>query len=117
MKGLFSGKRVVRTAAEKHRLHERYQVDAVDMESLSVLKVATLHSKPAVVIRAIIDGSRDVIPDFIDAEVGFTAVINGCLRNPASFISVLHLANGLHKATRALAPVAMKMIETRVNPE
>lgn len=107
---LYSTNEIIRTAQHKSHLHKQYRVDAVDMESLAVMKVARQHRISALAIRAIVDGPLDVIPDFITAEIDIIRIIKTCLTNPASIISLLHLAAGYRKATGTLAPIARKMI-------
>ena len=56
--------KVIVSAAEKKRLRDRYQADAVDMESFEILKACAERELKVSVLRVISDEAQEDLPDF-----------------------------------------------------
>jgi len=89
---------IIATAAAKAALHATSHAAAVDLESGAAARVATRHSIPFAVLRAICDPATRTLPHTaliaLDAHgaIGLTRILASLLRYPQDLPTLLHLA-------------------------
>lgn len=105
----------VRTAAAKHLLTASTGALAADMESCAVARAAAAAALPFIVVRAVADGHRRTIPDWIgpatidsDGRPRLTAILGGLLRRPGDLPRLAALGRDAARGYRALRGVALR---------
>jgi adenosylhomocysteine nucleosidase len=109
---LLAAEAVVTDAAAKWRAAQANGAQAVDLESGAVARVASEHSLPFAVVRAICDpAERDLPPAALIAldhkgAIGLIRVLGALLRQPGQLPNLLGLARDAARAQRTLIEVA-----------
>ena len=104
---LLGGGALLATIAEKRAAHAR-GADAVDLESAAVARVATRHSLPFAVLRAICDPATRSLPHAalaaLDAHgrIGILRVLFAALAHPTELTTLIALARDAAQARHAL---------------
>lgn len=106
--GLVTIDHLAASPAEKMRLGENCQAQAVDMESYWVARLAEQAGKPWLALRAISDASHDWLPDVGDLPEmsGLKQVLKGArlfAGKPGMIQSLPSLMRDIQRATRALS--------------
>ncbi|MGY8813747.1 MAG: phosphorylase family protein [Gammaproteobacteria bacterium] len=97
-KNLLSTNRIISFAYEKDTIYKSIGACAVDMESASVIKIATKNQIPVLVIRTVIDPSNFTVPDFVInnsdmyGDANIYSLINSCITNPAKLYQLFKLS-------------------------
>jgi adenosylhomocysteine nucleosidase len=105
---LYSTDTPVRAQADKHALHKRLQVAAVDMESAAIGRVADSHGLPFAVLRSIVDPAGFTLPTTAlagmaeDGRSRPLATAVALLRHPRELPDLIRLALWYGAALRAL---------------
>lgn len=96
----------------KRLLHEGTKALCVDMESHAVTGVARKHGVPLLVLRAIVDGANDALPDIAMATIGsgggirYGTLITRLLRRPSELADLIRLWRISRRAFAVLGRVA-----------
>jgi adenosylhomocysteine nucleosidase len=103
-----AGPHIVVTAQAKAALFAQTHAAAIDLESGAVARVATAHTLPFAVIRAICDPATSSLPPAALAAldsagaIGFSRVLLSVLTHPTQIPSLITLARDATRAGRAL---------------
>ncbi len=113
-RGLYTGRiltadAIVRTVAEKQRLHNQFDAIAVDLESLAVAQVVRDHGKQFMAIRTISDDMSADLPPEILSILGSTgsvrvgAALGAIWKRPGSAKDMWRLREAASQAAERLA--------------
>jgi adenosylhomocysteine nucleosidase len=106
---MLAGTAIAVTVAEKRRLFEPSNADAIDLESGAVARVALAHGLPFAVLRAVADPAEQKLPPAAllaldgGGRIGFLRVLGSVFGNPGQILGLLALARDAAAARRALA--------------
>ena len=106
---------VVTTPGQKAALGARRNATAVDMESAAVLRVATRHALPALVLRVILDPLEMEIPAFVLRQsdnfgrANLPGVVMELLRVPARLPALLQVNRAFRAAARSMRSVGSNL--------
>jgi len=113
---LLGSTHAVSGVAEKARLHRATGAVAVDMESLAVAEVASVHGLPFLAIRVIVDAAGDELPRAV-AEAADEAghlrlarLLRAVATAPTDLPALLRLVRCYRAARRSLAAVARRSV-------
>ncbi len=118
---LLSSERALGSIEEKARAFAATGAAAVDMESLSIARIASEQNLPFIAVRVIVDTALDSLPRAVTAAADRSGhlqigrLIGSLARSPRELGSVLRLANRFRAANRSLALIART--RTLVPPE
>lgn len=99
---IFTSEEIVRTRHAKILIHEKYQVDSVDMESAAIARVAAERNIKLLVIRAVTDTSTQALPDYIGSTTRLGNVLFNLIKQPSTLGAVFNLGIGYRKALKSL---------------
>ena len=105
---MLAGDRILVTIADKRMAWERSRALAVDLESGAVARVATTHSLPFAVLRAVCDPAERSLPmaalTALDAEgrIQPSALLRSLARDPRQISALIALGRDASKARKAL---------------
>jgi hopanoid-associated phosphorylase len=108
---LLTSARAVGSLEEKAMLFRQTGAAAVDMESLSVARVARERGVPFVTVRVIVDSAEDSLPAAVTAAADSSGhlrlwrLMGALVRTPADLGGLLRLARRYRAANRSLATV------------
>lgn len=100
--------RIITTAEEKRRLHQRTRAAALDMESAEVARVAEAFDLPFAALRVVLDPAHRDLPAFageaVDDRGGLKWgwLCGHFLRHPGDFLALIPLGREHRRARRAL---------------
>ena len=106
---------VVSTPGQKAALGAQRNAAAVDMESAAVLRVATRHVLPALVLRVILDPLEMEVPEFVHRQsdnygrANLPGVILDLLRAPDRLPALLRINRAFRAATRSMRSVGKNL--------
>ncbi len=106
---------VVTTSGQKAALGAQRNAAAVDMESAAVLRVATRHELPALVLRVILDPLEMELPAFVLRQTdpfgraNLPGVIMDLLRVPARLPALLEVNRAFRAAARTMRSVGRNL--------
>ncbi|MFQ5660770.1 MAG: hypothetical protein ACE5GZ_10095 [Gammaproteobacteria bacterium] len=106
---------VLTTAADKWSLQQEIGSQAVDMESAAIAGIAAKHEIPYIVIRAISDSSKMMIPDAVIAvsdaygRIRVTRLIKMLATRPGQIPQLIQLATGFMAAAKTLKWIGRRL--------
>ena len=106
---------VVTTSGQKAALGKQRNAAAVDMESAAVLRVATRHALPALVLRVILDPLEMELPAFVLRQsdnygrANLPGLVLDLLRAPARLPALLQVNRAFRAATRTMRSVGRNL--------
>lgn len=108
---------VLATPAHKTEFGERHGAVAVDMESAAVLRVATRHTLPAVVVRVIMDPVDMELPAFLlrrtdtYGRAHVPGLLADLLRSPGQLPQLLRTSRSFNRAAATLRSIGRNLRE------
>jgi adenosylhomocysteine nucleosidase len=109
---LLTSPRAIGSVADKAALFRETGAAAVDMESVSVAKVAQARELPFIAVRVIVDSAGDALPQAVmaaadsEGRLHMWRLIGALARAPGDLAPLMRLARRYRAASRSLAAVA-----------
>ena len=121
---LIESKQIVATSHDKQKIHQQTGGVALDMESVAMVKVAQIHSCPALVIRSIADPVEMSLPNAVnyalneEGDIILRKLLWFLLTHPSELPNLIRLGSHFSKAKHKLKLVSKQLdIITGFEPE
>jgi len=104
----------ITTAAAKHQAYESTSAIAVDVESFAVMQAAKNHNLPCLIIRAVLDGAKQELPETAlsgvdeNGNTQIWPVIKALLKRPQDLPALIDLTRASGRAQETLKAIIKK---------